>query len=93
MGTRFKKMESYFKKVLHSTGLSVVLFIFLTILSYFLNLEYRVNFKLGLPWTFYDQFFIDCDLHHGATPINFIKDALATWACTTILWLIMTRKK
>ncbi len=80
-------------KALIATGISIILFFMLTVLSYFLHLEYRVNFKVGLPWTFYYQFLIDCEVQHGSDIINFIKDAFATWAFTVILWLIIKRKK
>jgi hypothetical protein len=65
----------------------------LTVSSYFLNLEYRVNFKLGLPWTFYYQFLVDCEVQHGTDIKNFIKDAGLTWIITTTVWLIAKRKK
>ena len=81
------------RKVLIATGISIVLFVMLTVFSYFLTLEYRVNFEIGLPWTFYRQFLIDCEVQHGSIPINLIKDAILTWIVTTILWLILTRKK
>ncbi|KKP52844.1 MAG: hypothetical protein UR43_C0010G0035 [candidate division TM6 bacterium GW2011_GWF2_33_332] len=81
------------RKVLVATGISIILFVLLTILSYFLNLEYRVNFKIGLPWTFYYQFLVDGEVQHGTNPMNFIKDAFVTWSFSTILWLILKRKK
>ncbi len=87
------KNRMLIKKVLVATGISIILFVLLTVLSYFLNLEYRANFKIGLPWTFYYQFLVDCEVQHGTNPMNFIKDAFVTWTLTTILWLILTRKK
>lgn len=73
--------------------ISASLFILLTIFSFFLHLEYWVNFKLGLPWTFYHQFMIDGLLHHGTNPADFLKDILSTWILTTTLWLFWARIK
>jgi hypothetical protein len=87
------KNKSVLTKILESTGVSIILFALLTILSYFLFLEYRVNFKIGIPLTFYYQFLVDCKVQHGTNSLYFIFDALFTWTFTTILWLIITRKK
>jgi hypothetical protein len=81
-----------FLNILTATGISIVLFVFLTLGSYFLNLEYRVNFKIGLPWTFYYQFMIDREIQHGTLPGNFIKDAGITWIFTVFLWIVIKRR-
>lgn len=84
--------KEYISKLCAATIISIILFVLLTVLSYFLNLEYRVNFKIGLPWTFYYQFLIDCEVQHGTDIKSFIKDAGLTWIFTTVVYLAIKRK-
>lgn len=76
------KTRALIKKLIVSTGISILLFALICVLSYFLSHEYRVSFKIGLPWTFYDQFLVDCDVHHGTSFNNLILDALVIWLLT-----------
>ena len=83
------KTTTLTKKLIISTGISILLFVLIAVLSYFLSLEYRVNFEIGLPWTFYYQFMVDCEVHHGTSFKYLIMDAFVIWAFTAILWLFL----
>jgi hypothetical protein len=55
--------------------------------------EYRVNFKVGFPWTYYYQFIIDGQVQHSFIGDKFIMDAFLTWTLTIAAWLGLKRKK
>jgi hypothetical protein len=52
-------------------------------------LEYNVNFKVGIPWTFYYQFMIDGEIQHGTSVHYFILDAFGTWAITILFFMFI----
>ena len=87
------KNKTIVAKIIESTAVAIIIFALLSLLSYFLTIDYRVNFKLGIPFTFYFQYLKDGRVFYGTIPLNLIIDALATWTLTTICWLFLMRKK
>lgn len=87
------KTKMLTQKLIFSTGISILLFLLIAVLSYFLSLEYRVNFEIGLPWTFYYQFMVDCEVQHGTSFECLILDAFVIWCLTFVAFLFFTRRK
>lgn len=87
-------INSVFRKnILVATGIASIVFVFLSVISIFLSAENKVNFEIGLPWTFYYQFLVDCSIQHGTSAANFAKDIFFTWMLTTIVWFGLKRKR
>ncbi|MCI5055159.1 MAG: hypothetical protein MRY83_03570 [Flavobacteriales bacterium] len=48
--------------------------------------EFRVNFKVGFPFTFYYQFLIDCEVQHGSDGPYLLLDMFITWLGTLLIY-------
>ena len=78
-------------KLINATFVSFIVFSLLTLLSYFLDREVELrSFNLGMPWTFYYEFYTEF-LHHGSNLKNFILDFGLTWVITSGAWLMIKR--
>lgn len=63
-------------------------FITITVITYFIHLEYHTDFKIGFPKVFYYQFLIDCSIQHGSDTGNMIADYAFTWIATWFAWVL-----
>jgi hypothetical protein len=82
----------FIKELIYAICISVLIFITLTFISYFIHLNRHVDFKVGLPWTFYYQFLIDNEIQHGSNLSFFFADTLLTLTIVCGVWLFIRRK-
>lgn len=75
------------------TVVAAMLFIVITVITYFMSIRLGTNFKVGFPSVFYYQFLVDCEIQHGFDGGNFVKDAAIVWVVTLLVWGIFIKKK
>gem|GEM_PF-7004588 len=81
------------KELLMATLIATLLFMILVVLSYLLTLEHRVNFSVGLPWKFYHQTLVNCEVQPSTHVPLLILDIVLLWLLTAASWIFLRRNK
>ena len=79
------------------TILSILIFGFCTLLSYFLSKENNRDFELGWPYKFYYQFKIGAEtgsgIQHGSWPMNLIYDCILSFFFSILIFFVYKKIK
>ncbi len=90
-----------FKKLLISTGLSVLVFFSVSFVTFLAQIHTPFGHRaedlrldIGFPLTYYYEFSVDsCDVLLGWKLNALFADIIITWALTVVLYFLFTQKK
>lgn len=87
------------KKIFIGLTLSILIFFSISFISVLASILIPINqtvgytiLKIGLPWTYYEQFMVGNQLHHGWKLDKLILDCVLTWLIVNGLYYWKNKK-
>jgi hypothetical protein len=81
--------------LIKATLLSVLIFSTISLYTVFNYIRHAgiSNLRIGWPFCYYEEFYVDCELHHSTFINSFFMNTALVWCITVLLWFAARYKR